>query len=240
MRWWRWVGTLFLGVWLGSVLQTHSLWPQAGAAPGDVFGSANIAVDSYRNRKGTYVVWSNGRVTDVSNPANDLGHPFRDPDATAGITAARVQEGQALGSPNVAVKAIPRGDATYVLFSDGTLKLPANAEAAAPAAVPGRVLIWNSPPGTYPDPGWHVDEEEFDLNFNNWRFTITLDEPMQGKRNGLGVFTAYNGSGIVSVGLVGRFSADGRTLVFDLNDLSGGYASGSNRPLGFQFVASSE
>jgi len=243
MHRWGCIAGFGFGLLFASVLQNTTLWPRASAAPADVFGSANVAVDTYRNRKGTYVIWSNGRVTDVSNPAADLGHPFRDPPGDAHIAAAKKVEGNSLGSPNVAVKALTRGDATYVLFSDGSIKLPANADAAAPAAIPGRVVVWNSAPGQYPYEGWTVQESEFSLRYSGGTFTVTLEEPMQGKRNATAVFTAYSLTATVtaSVGLQGRFSGDGKTITFYPGDLgTGHYNPAANRPVGFQFVATAE
>jgi hypothetical protein len=243
MQKWALISTFVSGMLVASLLQNTSWWPAAEAAPADVFGSANVAVDTYRNRKGTYVVWSNGRVTDVAHPDDDLGHPFQDPPSEAKIAPPKTVTGSSLGSPHVAVKAISRGDATYVLFSDGTMKLPGNADAAAPASVPGRVVLWNSNPGQSPTEGWTVTENEFTLSYSAGIFTIALNEPMPGaNRRATAVFTIESTSAgvISSLGLQGAFSSDGRIITFDPRTISPLYVPTANNPVGFQFVASGE
>lgn len=135
MRWFTVLLLAFLiGRWSGGFL------PSAQAAPGDVFGSPNVAIDTYRNSRGTYVLWSDGRITSAQGGAQDLGHPYRAPEAAARIGPPSHSQGRPMGSPNVAVKAIPRPDATYVLFSDGNLRRPAHADAAAGGSGGSRVL----------------------------------------------------------------------------------------------------
>lgn len=129
---------------IGNTLPRHWFVPSAEAAPADVFGSPNVAVDTYRNVKGTYVLWADGRITNANGGSADLGRPYTTPDASAQIGTPSLSQGRPLGSPNVAVKAIPRKDATYILFSDGVIKKPANADAAAGEAGGGRVIS-----GTY-------------------------------------------------------------------------------------------
>jgi len=239
----KWLIFFAVGALAGSWLSRVTVFPNAEAAPSDVFGSANVAVDTYRNQKGTFVVWSNGRVTNVESPAVDLGNPFRNPGPSSGIRPPTFQDGRPLGSPNVAVKAVPRGDATYVLFSDGNLKLPGNDDAAAPAATPGRVLMWNSQGGSNLHEGFTVTESEFRLTFSGGVFRVNLNDPMLSNRKATGVFTCYSVSAevIVGIGLQGRFSSDGKQVDFAVNDYTGaGYNPAFSQPLAFQFVASSD
>lgn len=136
---WKWtLGVLALGIVLG--LQFQHVVGGVDAAPSDIRGSDNMAVDTYRNSAGTYVVWSSGRITDVRSPSTDLGQPFTAPSVSSGIVDPGYQSGQTLGSPNVAVKAIPREDGTYILFADGTLRVPSDSGARAPSAIPGKIL----------------------------------------------------------------------------------------------------
>lgn len=123
----------------------------AAAAPSDVFGNPNQAVDTYRNRAGSFVLWGDGRITRVDGGAADLGRPYADPPGSAQIGAPVMQASQALGSPNVAVKALCRPDGTYVLFADGTLKKPANSDAAAGSPSEGNVLTgsWETTVASY-------------------------------------------------------------------------------------------
>ena len=101
------------------------------AAPADVTGSPNIAVDTYRNIAGTFILWSNGKITNAEGGPTDLGHPYGPPPPEAKIGKQTLEEKRSLGAPKVAIKAIPRKDGTYILFADGTLQKPANGAAAA-------------------------------------------------------------------------------------------------------------
>ena len=161
------------GLYLGQYLHTP-----AQAAPGDVYGSANVAVDTYRNSKGTYVLWADGRVTDAKGAANDMGHPYRDPDSSAEIGAPPHSQGKPQGSPNVAVKAIPRPDATYVLFSDGKLRKPNHADAAAAGSSGKKTVVGTFPGSTggsqTPLPGYHLEGGMAGQGNHD----IVLDEPM--------------------------------------------------------------
>jgi len=124
------MGLILASYLLGSGFSGSPFLNRVEAAPADVFGSPNVAIDTYRNSAGHYVLWSDGRITDTKGGEQDLGHPYEAPSAAAEIAPPHHQRDKALGSPHVAVKAIPRSDATYVLFSDGSLKLPANHQAA--------------------------------------------------------------------------------------------------------------
>ena len=95
---------------LGALLPRPATTRSLQAAPGDVFGNPNQAVDTYRNRAGAFVLWANGRITKVSGGPADLGHPYSAPPASAQLGAPPAQANQAVGSPNVAVKALTRPD----------------------------------------------------------------------------------------------------------------------------------
>lgn len=132
------LGILIVGVVLG--LQFQYVVGGVDAAPSDIRGSDNTAVDTYRNSAGTYVVWSSGRITDATSPGSDLGHPYTTPSVGSGIVDPSYQTGHTLGSPNVAVKAVSRKDGSFILFADGTLRVPSDSGARAGSAIPGRIL----------------------------------------------------------------------------------------------------
>lgn len=119
----------FLLGWLGPVVW----FPQAQAAPQDVHGSANLAVGGFRNRLDSFVLWGNGRITQTQGSSQDLGHPYRQPAPQARIADPSYENGQPMGSPNLAVKALVRADGTYVLFANGSLRRPAAELASAGA-----------------------------------------------------------------------------------------------------------
>lgn len=117
---------------------------RAQAAPRDVFGSPNVAVDTFRNRAGTFVLWSNGRITRASGGSADLGHPYGTPAAAAQIGNPPLVPHQQLGSPNLAVKAVSRPDGTYVLFADGFLRRPFHSDASTGAPTAGSKFLTGS------------------------------------------------------------------------------------------------
>ena len=163
------------------------------AAPKDVQGSPNVAVDTYSNSRGSFVLMSDGTVFSVKNGTTgsgvaytagvtDLGHPYSAPPAAAGITPPTAVSGRVVGSPNVAVKALVRSDATYVAFTDGKLRKPANADAAA-AGASQRILQGMLLPGS---PGCPYaaapGAEGYSASSNFWasgmfQIKVTFDTP---------------------------------------------------------------
>lgn len=69
------------------------------AAPADVTGSPNIAVDTYRNIAGTFILWSNGKITNAEGGPTDLGHPYGPPPPEAKIGKQTLEEKRSLGLP---------------------------------------------------------------------------------------------------------------------------------------------
>jgi hypothetical protein len=108
---------------LGALLMVP-LVGDVNAAPSDVRGSGNIAVDSYKNSQGTFILYSDGRITNYDKGEN-VAPPYTDevPD----YVKAGLERGLPTGSPNVAVGLVPHKSGTYVLFADGSIKNPVNA-----------------------------------------------------------------------------------------------------------------
>ena len=102
----------------------------AHASPSDVRGSGNVAVKGYTNSAGSFILWSNGRITSLD------GKEVNKEGAYDSYSAARLPtriSGHILGAPQVAVGSFSDEHATYVVFSDGSVKKPRNSEAASPA-----------------------------------------------------------------------------------------------------------
>jgi hypothetical protein len=153
MRMRKTVITLLLGLTIG--LGFGGSWrllsSAVEAAPQDIQGSPDIAVDTYLNSKGSFVLMSDGTIFAVKDGTtaagvaytagtSDLGHPYSAPPGTASITSPTAIAGKVKGSPNVAVKALVRNDATYVVFADGSVKKPANSDAAAAGGSGQRII----------------------------------------------------------------------------------------------------
>lgn len=135
------LSTLVFGSLFAGSLCTHGQFSRvAEAAPADVKGSPNIAVDTYRNNKGSYILYSDGRIVDAKGGNTDLGHPYVQPPAAAKIVQSESVRGKSTGSPNVAVKALVRTDGSYILFSDGSIKKPNNADAGFASTNGSRVI----------------------------------------------------------------------------------------------------
>ena len=105
--------------------------PMAWGSPKDIRGSGNVAVSGYTNSAGHFILWSSGRITNSAGKEVNSSSAY-DP-ASVCILPSRIS-GNILGSAFVAVSVFSDSEATYVLFSDGSVKKPRNAEAAAPAA----------------------------------------------------------------------------------------------------------
>lgn len=98
------------------------------ASPDDVRGSGNIAVCGYTNREGSFVLWSNGRITDLSGNQVCSASSYS---SVSGYKKPKAVSGQIAGSKNVAVGIIQAAGSTCVVFADGTVKKPASAKASA-------------------------------------------------------------------------------------------------------------
>lgn len=114
---------LFVGLAAGSLA--------AWGSPKDIRGSGNVAVSGYTNSAGHFILWSSGRITDSSG--KEVNAPSAYSSASVCRLPARIT-GNVLGSSAVAVSVFADTEASYVLFSDGTVKKPRSTEAAAPAA----------------------------------------------------------------------------------------------------------
>ncbi|MBQ7503572.1 hypothetical protein IJT93_12825 [bacterium] len=98
------------------------------AQPQHVRGSANVAACSYTNSCGSFIVWTDGRISslkgEIVNEASQYG-------AAPGYKLPARTAGQCLGSQNVAAAAFVNTEGSYVVFADGTVKRPKNASAGA-------------------------------------------------------------------------------------------------------------
>lgn len=118
------VGVVFLfGMLLGAVM-LRDAW----AAPDDVRGSGNVAVAGYRNSRGSFVLWSSGRITTLAGQEANSASAY---DTVQDASLPRRITGEILGARRVAVGIVPNELGTYVLFSDGTVAKPRSADAAA-------------------------------------------------------------------------------------------------------------
>jgi len=119
-----------LGAIFGGLVsrKPEAFFQAAHAAPTDILGSPNVAVGSFRNKQGDFILYSDGSIADSSgnrtNPSQySLAKGFKKPSQVRGKPA---------GSPNIAVGTIQNDDGTFVLFADGSVKEPNLAGAKAP------------------------------------------------------------------------------------------------------------
>jgi hypothetical protein len=110
------------------------LAPPAWANPADVKGSPNVAVTSFRNTQGTFVVWADGHTTRAGS-------------------ALSYAPGRPIGSPNVAIGSVNLAGVPNVLYADGSLRPPSDtgAQSRFPPSrqLSGSVLIPPLPAATY-------------------------------------------------------------------------------------------
>ena len=104
--------------------EEHTIPPAWAAAP-TVTGSPNVAVTSWRGGTQTFVLWTDGHITDASNniPAKVAGtYPGIPP---SGFPPDPPYQGLGItGSGRVAIGIVPTSSATYILFSNGTIRDP--------------------------------------------------------------------------------------------------------------------
>lgn len=100
------------------------------AAPSDVRGSDNVAVASYSTSKGSYVLWSSGRITNAETGKN-VAPPYS---PVKGFVKASPTSKMPLGSPNVAVDYLQNSDGTFTIYADGSVMKADDEGASAPAS----------------------------------------------------------------------------------------------------------
>lgn len=215
----RGVGILVLAgaFLLGSLMAERVPWKAARASPADVRGSGNVLVAGFRNRAGSFLLWSSGRIT---RPDGQEVNGPTDYTAAPGFAPARRVRDQAVGSGNVAVGVVPEGSATNVVFSDGSVRRPNHPEAAA-APLDQRVTWGFVEAG----PSYGQGSGDWTIGSNaDQSFHVTFNPPFGGKPAVVtgGSSGAYR---LVRVGPSG----------FDLYSVEG-HAPDRNVP--FSFVAS--
>lgn len=133
---WELFGRTFLLSWCLLLCITMA-GGNAQASPSDVRGSGNVAVKGYTNSAGSFIMWSNGRITSLD------GKEVNKESAYDSYSAAKLPtriSGHILGAPQVAVGSFSDEQATYVVFSDGSVKKPRNSDAASPARQGRRIV----------------------------------------------------------------------------------------------------
>jgi len=129
---WQLSTVVLLSVLIGQSLKTGP--HEAEAASRDVFGSPQVAVSSYRNQKGSFILWADGHVSAIDAP-DTVVSLLTDCVNAPEVPQVTRDNSKPQGSPNVPVGVYQNATATYVLFADGTTKKP-KGNAAAPSANP--------------------------------------------------------------------------------------------------------
>lgn len=123
-----------MSILLGQNLKTRP--NTAEAASQDVFGSPQVAISSYRNQKGSFILWADGHISNVDTPNTPVSTLSQcvpipaDEDPPPELTRDNTKP---QGSPNVPVGMYQTSRGSYVLFADGSYKKP-NGDAAAASA----------------------------------------------------------------------------------------------------------
>lgn len=209
-----WLGVAFL---LGTLLRGSFPWTPAAASPADVRGSDNVLVCGYRNRAGSFLLWSSGRITRPDGTqANAAGRYMAAPGYSRPDLVAR----QPVGSGNVACGTVPDGSGTYVVFSDGSVRRPA--EPGAAAAPLDQRVVWGF---VEAGPTYGQGSGDWSVGLNDNRtFHVSFDPPFQSK------------PAVVTGGSSGAYRlANVSGSGFDLYDMAG-HAPDAQVP--FTFVAS--
>jgi hypothetical protein len=248
---WLRISLFAAGLLLGNLLPRHWMTTPAGAAPADVKGSPNVAVDTFRNRDDTFILWSDGSISRASGgPKVNGPTEYTNPPTGSNVAAPVMANGRVLGSPNVAVKAIPRGDLTLVLFSDGSLKKPTNIAAGAESSVPGQLYMgsvrrWTNGQaltnGVWDDNSEYTIEA-FDVSTGSAKFRVTMKKDIKGATKSTANYNVYSRTmgGFTSVVLTGATSDGGKTYIYDIGAQYLGYNNDQNYPNAFSFSTQGE
>lgn len=113
---------------VGSLMPDHFPWQPVTASPADVRGSDNVPVTGYRNRAGSFMLWSSGRITKTDGTQVNGSAEYSN---APGYTRPTPAANQVVGSGNVATGVMPDGSATYIVFADGSVRKPNNNLASA-------------------------------------------------------------------------------------------------------------
>jgi hypothetical protein len=127
---WQLSTVVLLSVLIGQSLPTQPREAQAAAK--DVFGSPQVAVSSYKNQKGSFILWADGHISNVDTP-DQVVSALSDCVEAPEVPAITRDKTKPQGSPNVPVGVYQNAKSTYVLFADGSYKKP-KGEAAASIA----------------------------------------------------------------------------------------------------------
>ena len=129
--------SVLLGAFLCGYLSAHGrIGPPAGAAPADVHGSVGVAVTGFQTSAGSYVLWSDGHISNAAtgltvNPSPQTSGAYATPTV---FVASTVPKTVVSGSPSVAVSTLPTTAATLVLFANGAILKPSDVGASAPSS----------------------------------------------------------------------------------------------------------
>ncbi len=245
---------LALGSWV-----PHWLSRPVSAAPRDVLGSNNVAVDVFRNADGTWVLFADGSIAQSADlrPANRVNPPvtqdgYEVPPASAGVGTSQPTAGRSQGSPFVAVKAIPRGDMTLILFSDGSILKPKAVGPAADSSNPGQLYmgsVKNPTPGSVVSNGVWEDNDDFKLEVldayatgsgtDSTKFRVTMKSNIKGATKSTAqynVLASIAGDAVyTTITLQGESSDGGKTFVYDIGAQYPGYNLNANKANQFSF-----
>jgi hypothetical protein len=117
----------------GYLAARGSIGGPAGAAPADVHGAVGVAVAGYQTSKGSYVLWSDGHISNAVSGATVNAAPETTGAYTpvSGVTASTFPKSAMVGSPWVAVSTLPLPTGTDILFSNGAVMKPSDSGAGA-------------------------------------------------------------------------------------------------------------
>lgn len=141
------------------------------AAPSDIRGSGNVAVASYTTTKGSYILWSSGRITDAES-GKDVAPPYS---PASGFARAAVERGAPVGAPRVAVDYVQNAEGTYTLFGDGSVQKADDEGASAPAGGSAEIKFGIALSNSMPPIEYGIDMPD---NLQSARF-YSLKEPFE-------------------------------------------------------------
>ncbi|MBQ7528408.1 hypothetical protein IJT10_00695 [bacterium] len=147
------------------------------AHPQHVRGSSNVAVGGYTNSRGNFILWSDGQISTLEGKILNSASEY---DLAPGFVMTTRQKGKCVGAERVAVDSFVNPEATYVVFADGSVRIPQNDKARA-GSLGSNFIYGTVEEGTYCSSGGFKRSGGWNLGLVAKEIRITFDKPFKSR-----------------------------------------------------------
>lgn len=148
------------------------------ANPQHVRGSSSVAVGGYTNSQGNFVLWSDGQISTLEGKILNNASEY---DLAPGFTMITRQRGRCIGAERVAVNSFVNPEATYVVFADGSVRIPRNEKARAGSLGTNFIYGTVEEGGTYYSGHGFKRSKGYQLGLAVKEIKITFDKPFKNR-----------------------------------------------------------